>query len=199
MTYRAPVKDMLFCMKELAGHRRRGATARIRGRRPDTAQAVLEECAKFNEGVVAPLNTDGDVKPSSCEGRRGHDHRRLQAGLPAVCRGRLAGRAAPGRVRRPGPAQDHRRGLHRDAQQRQPELRAVPAALRRRHRGLDDGGHARAAVDLHPEDGRRQLDRHDEPDRAAGRQRPGRGAHARRAAARRQLQALRHQDLHHLR
>jgi alkylation response protein AidB-like acyl-CoA dehydrogenase len=31
----------------------------------DTAQAVLEECAKFNEGVVAPLNWDGDTKPSS--------------------------------------------------------------------------------------------------------------------------------------
>jgi alkylation response protein AidB-like acyl-CoA dehydrogenase len=45
----------------------------------------------------------------------------------------------------------------------------------------------------------RPVDRHHEPDRAAGRQRPGAGAHPRRAAARRQLQALRHQDLHHLR
>ena len=31
----------------------------------ETAQAVLEECAKFNEGVVAPLNWVGDQKPSS--------------------------------------------------------------------------------------------------------------------------------------
>jgi alkylation response protein AidB-like acyl-CoA dehydrogenase len=31
----------------------------------DTAQAVLEECAKLNEGVVAPLNWDGDLNPSS--------------------------------------------------------------------------------------------------------------------------------------
>ena len=64
-TYRAPVKDMLFCMKELADIE---AVARLPGFEDagfDTAQAVLEECAKFNEGVVAPLNTDGDVNPSS--------------------------------------------------------------------------------------------------------------------------------------
>ena len=64
MTYRAPVKDMLFCMQELAGL---DAVARLPGFEDidaDTAQAVLEECAKFNEGVVAPLNWDGDLKPS---------------------------------------------------------------------------------------------------------------------------------------
>ena len=64
-TYRAPVKDMLFCMKELAGL---DAVARLPGFEEidaDTAQAVLEECAKFNEGIVAPLNWDGDLKPSS--------------------------------------------------------------------------------------------------------------------------------------
>ena len=31
----------------------------------ETAQAVLEECAKFNEGVIAPLNVEGDRNPSS--------------------------------------------------------------------------------------------------------------------------------------
>ena len=65
MSYRAPVKDMLFCMQELAGL---DAVARLPGFEDidaDTAQAVLEECAKFNEGVVAPLNWDGDLKPSS--------------------------------------------------------------------------------------------------------------------------------------
>jgi alkylation response protein AidB-like acyl-CoA dehydrogenase len=63
--YRAPVKDMLFCMKELADLE---AVARLPGFEDagiDTAAAVLEECAKFNEGVVAPLNRDGDIHPSS--------------------------------------------------------------------------------------------------------------------------------------
>jgi alkylation response protein AidB-like acyl-CoA dehydrogenase len=31
----------------------------------ETAQAVLEECAKFNEGVLSPLNWAGDQNPSS--------------------------------------------------------------------------------------------------------------------------------------
>ena len=65
MTYRAPVNDMLFCMKELANLE---AVAQLPGFEEaglETAQAVLEECAKFNEGVVAPLNVDGDRNPSS--------------------------------------------------------------------------------------------------------------------------------------
>ena len=65
MTYRAPVKDMLFCMKELADLE---AVARMPGLEEsglDTAAAVLEEAAKFNEDVVAPLNWEGDKNPSS--------------------------------------------------------------------------------------------------------------------------------------
>lgn len=65
MTYRAPVKDMLFCIKELA---QIDAVANLPGFEDagfDTAQAVLEECAKFNESVVAPLNQPGDQRPST--------------------------------------------------------------------------------------------------------------------------------------
>jgi len=64
MSYRAPVKDMLFVMKELAGI---DAVAALPGHEDagyDTAAAVLEECARFNEGVVAPLNWEGDKNPS---------------------------------------------------------------------------------------------------------------------------------------
>jgi alkylation response protein AidB-like acyl-CoA dehydrogenase len=65
MTYRAPVKDMLFAMQELADIQ---AVAQLPGFEeagPDTAQAVLEECARFNEGVVAPLNRAGDLNPAT--------------------------------------------------------------------------------------------------------------------------------------
>ena len=68
MTYRAPIKDMMFCMKELADL---DAVARLPGFEDaglDTAQAVLEECARFNEEVVAPLNVEGDRHPSSWRG-----------------------------------------------------------------------------------------------------------------------------------
>ncbi|HYF42316.1 MAG TPA: acyl-CoA dehydrogenase [Ramlibacter sp.] len=65
MSYRAPLKDMLFDIRHLAGI---DEIAKIPGFEEagfDTAQAVLEECAKFNEGVIAPLNVDGDRNPSS--------------------------------------------------------------------------------------------------------------------------------------
>jgi 3-(methylthio)propanoyl-CoA dehydrogenase len=65
MTYRAPVKDLLFVMKELADI---DAVALLPGHEDagfDTAVAVLEECAKFNEQVVAPLNWEGDQHPST--------------------------------------------------------------------------------------------------------------------------------------
>jgi hypothetical protein len=65
MTYRAPVKDMLFVMKELAGIDELTQIPAFADAGYDTAQAVLEECAKFNEAVVAPLNVDGDRNPSS--------------------------------------------------------------------------------------------------------------------------------------
>ncbi len=65
MTYRAPIKDMLFVMKELANI---DAVAALPGHEDagyDTAAAVLEECANFTQDVVAPLNGEGDKNPSS--------------------------------------------------------------------------------------------------------------------------------------
>ena len=66
MPYVAPVKDMLFVMNELAGlsdvvtypqYAQAGADV-------DLAPAILEEAAKFNQDVVAPLNWPGDQNPS---------------------------------------------------------------------------------------------------------------------------------------
>ncbi|MEO7150723.1 MAG: acyl-CoA dehydrogenase N-terminal domain-containing protein, partial [Burkholderiaceae bacterium] len=65
MTYRAPVADMLFCMRELADLEAVAALPGFEDAGLDTAQAVLEECARFNQSVVAPLNVEGDRNPSS--------------------------------------------------------------------------------------------------------------------------------------
>ena len=65
MSYTAPLKDMLFNIEHVA---RIDQIAEIPGFEDaglDTAQAVLEECAKLNEGVLAPLNFEGDKNPSS--------------------------------------------------------------------------------------------------------------------------------------
>jgi alkylation response protein AidB-like acyl-CoA dehydrogenase len=64
MSYRAPVKDMLFVMKELADIESIAALPGFEDASLDTAQAVLDEAARFNNEVVAPLNFEGDKNPS---------------------------------------------------------------------------------------------------------------------------------------
>ncbi|WP_077037014.1 acyl-CoA dehydrogenase [Pelomonas sp. KK5] len=65
MTYRAPVKDMLFDMQALAGlEQLTQAIPAFADHGLETAAAVLEECAKLNEGVIGPLNVEGDRNPS---------------------------------------------------------------------------------------------------------------------------------------
>ncbi len=67
MPYVAPVKDMLFVMNELAGLSDVVAYPSYpdAGADVDLAPAILEESAKFNQDVVAPLNWAGDQNPSS--------------------------------------------------------------------------------------------------------------------------------------
>ena len=65
MTYRAPIKEMLFVMEELAGLRNVAALPGFEDYGSETAQAVLEESAKFCESVIAPLNWEGDKNPST--------------------------------------------------------------------------------------------------------------------------------------
>ena len=63
-TYQAPLKDMRFVLKELAGLEE---VARLPGygeATPDTVDAILEEAAKFAAGVLDPLNRSGDEEGS---------------------------------------------------------------------------------------------------------------------------------------
>ncbi len=65
MSYVAPLKDMLFNIKYLAGIDQISQLPGFEDAGFDTAQAVLEEAARFNESVVSPLNWEGDKNPSS--------------------------------------------------------------------------------------------------------------------------------------
>ena len=65
MTYTAPLKDMLFAMTELANLDAVAALPGFEDATRETAQAVLEENAKFVGDVIAPLNRAGDTAPSS--------------------------------------------------------------------------------------------------------------------------------------
>ncbi len=65
MTYKAPLKDMLFNIRHLAQIDQIAQLPGFEDAGFETAQAVLEEAAKFNEGVLGPLNFEGDKNPSS--------------------------------------------------------------------------------------------------------------------------------------
>jgi len=65
MTYKAPLKDMLFNIQHIANIKEVAKIPGFEDAGFETAQAVLEECAKFNEGVLSPLNWAGDQNPST--------------------------------------------------------------------------------------------------------------------------------------
>ena len=64
MSYIAPIKDMLFNMQHLARIDQIANMPGFEDAGLETAQAVLEECARFNQDVVAPLNWESDKNPS---------------------------------------------------------------------------------------------------------------------------------------
>ena len=64
MSYIAPIKDMVFNMEHLAGLEQVAQIPAFEDMGVETAQAVLEECAKLNESVLVPLNWEGDKNPS---------------------------------------------------------------------------------------------------------------------------------------
>ena len=59
-TYTAPLSDMLFTMKEVAGLDAICAQPGFEETTPDLVEAILEEAAKFAAGVLDPLNAPGD-------------------------------------------------------------------------------------------------------------------------------------------
>ena len=60
-TYRAPLRDMQFVLRELAGL---DAVAQLPGfgDTPDVIDSILEEAAAFATGVLDPINRTGDVE-----------------------------------------------------------------------------------------------------------------------------------------
>jgi len=65
MTYSAPVKDMMFVMRELAALEEIQRLPGCEDATDETVAAVLEENARFMTEVVAPLNWTGDIKPAT--------------------------------------------------------------------------------------------------------------------------------------
>ena len=74
-TYSAPLRDMHFILRELAGIEQVGKLPGYEEATPDTVDAILEEAAKFATGALSPLNSSGDH-----EGAKWHDS---QVTMPA--------------------------------------------------------------------------------------------------------------------
>lgn len=64
MSYTTPIKDMMFVMTELAGLDAISGLPGSEDATRETAQAILEEGARFCGEVLAPLNAVGDRNPS---------------------------------------------------------------------------------------------------------------------------------------
>jgi acyl-CoA dehydrogenase len=60
MTYRAPVSDIVFTMRHVAGLDRAVADGVYGDLSADLSQTILEEAGRFANDVIAPLNREGD-------------------------------------------------------------------------------------------------------------------------------------------
>lgn len=67
MTYRAPVREMLFLLREVLGAGRLAGTSRFADATPETAEAILTEAARLADEVLAPLRRAGDLTPARLE------------------------------------------------------------------------------------------------------------------------------------
>ena len=60
MSYRAPLRDQMFVLKDVLGLDSYAALPAFADASSDTVEQILEEAAKFCEGVLEPLNKVGD-------------------------------------------------------------------------------------------------------------------------------------------
>ena len=60
VNYKAPVKDILFAFDVLNSYEKLNNIVRFKDFNLDIAVPPIEECSKFAEEVLAPINADGD-------------------------------------------------------------------------------------------------------------------------------------------
>ena len=75
MTYRAPVAEMVFTMRHVAGLDRAIADGLYGDLSPDLVETILEEAGRFANDVIAPLNRDRRPRRRGAQGRRGRRRR----------------------------------------------------------------------------------------------------------------------------
>ena len=128
MSYVAPVKDMLFNIEHLAASNRSHRSLGLKMPDWKRRRPCWKKCAKFNEGVLAPLNWEGDKNPSSWHDGVVTATPGFKEAFKQFTEGGWQGLAAPRGLWWPGPAKDHWGSLRRNAELCQHELCPVPPA-----------------------------------------------------------------------
>ena len=77
MSYVAPVAEMMFVLRELAGLSALQSLPGFADATDDTVSAVLEESARLNQEIIAPLNWPGDQASSQWTQGAVQTHHRL--------------------------------------------------------------------------------------------------------------------------
>ena len=178
MSYTAPVKDMLFGMKDLAGLDEVAQLPGFEDAGLDTAQAVLEECAKFNEGVVAPLNWEGDKNPSSWKDGKVTTTPGFKEAFRQFAEGGWQGLQHPADFGGQGLPKTIGAACVEMLNSANLSFALCPLLTDGAIEALLTAGTPEQKATYIPKMISRRVDRHHEPDRAAGRLRPGAGAHA---------------------
>ncbi len=95
MTFRAPVSDHEFILKQLTGFDQVSATDRFAEADADVATAILTEAGKMCDEVIAPLNRNGDLQGAVLENGVVRTSPGFDAGLKAIAEGGWVGMSAP--------------------------------------------------------------------------------------------------------
>ena len=94
MSYRAPVSEHEFILKDILGYARIAATEKFAEAPGDVASAILSEAGKMCEEVIAPLNRSGDLNPAHLENGVVRTAPGFKEGFEAIAEGGWVGMSA---------------------------------------------------------------------------------------------------------
>ncbi len=196
MTYKAPVRDLTFALDEVADFGR--LSAAFPAADAETVAAVLEGAGQLASDVLAPLNRTGDVVGARYENGGveaapgfGDAYRQFASG---GWNGLSADEAFGGQ----GLPKALEVAVFEILQAANLSFSLCPMLTLGAIEAIEKNGRCGPEGALPAQAGFRRMDRHDEPDRAAGRLGSRRPHHPRRAGRRRRLATHRPEDLHHL-
>ncbi len=188
-TYHAPLPDMQFVLNELAGLEQVAKLPGFEEATPDTVAAILEEAAKFATDVLDPLNWPGDQEGSRwLEGGVVKTPKGFKEAYQQFCANgwngltknpEYGGQGLPQLVATAVEEMWHASNMAFDL---------CPLLTQGAIEAIELRGSDALKKTFLPKMVAGDVDRHDEPHRAAGGLRPRGGAHARGAAGRRHLQ-----------